>query len=92
MQSMVVGRQQSCDVVLDSAATPQMISRRHALLSTEAGMCKLVDLGALNGALVNGTPLCGEHVLAHGDIVTFGVEAAVPELDYIFEERPDNAS
>lgn len=84
---------QTCDVVLDSS-TPQMISRRHAVLNAEAGVCKLVDQGALNGLLVNGEsmPARGEHILTHGDVVTFGVATMIPELDYIFEERPSKAA
>merc|ERR1712196_149729 len=90
--TMVVGRLHTCDVVLDSTSTPQMISRRHALLVAEAGVCKLVDQGALNGLLVNGSLVRGEHTLAPGDVVTFGVETEVPELDYIFEERPKSTT
>jgi hypothetical protein len=87
-ESMIVGRLESCDVVIDSTATPQMISRRHALLTIENSICKVIDQGALNGLLVNGSPMRGEHVLANGDVVTFGVETLVPELNYMFEERP----
>jgi len=89
-ETMVVGRLHTCDVVID-ATTPQMISRRHAVLTTEAGDCKLVDQGALNGVIVNGERLQGERMLKHGDLVTFGPETLVPELEYIFEQRPGAA-
>lgn len=89
--NFVVGRLQSCDVVLDSTSTPQMISRRHALLTVDTNVCKLVDQGAMNGVLVNGDRVQTERALAHGDVVTFGVATMCPELDYIFEKRPEIA-
>eukprot|EP00446_Apocalathium_sp_SHHI-4_P028739 CAMPEP_0177241856 /NCGR_PEP_ID=MMETSP0367-20130122/48499_1 /TAXON_ID=447022 ORGANISM="Scrippsiella hangoei-like, Strain SHHI-4" /NCGR_SAMPLE_ID=MMETSP0367 /ASSEMBLY_ACC=CAM_ASM_000362 /LENGTH=614 /DNA_ID=CAMNT_0018693437 /DNA_START=38 /DNA_END=1884 /DNA_ORIENTATION=- len=85
---MLVGRGESCDVVLNSRRTPQMISRCHAVLHREESGFALVDQGSLNGVLVNGEPVHGRFPLANGDVVTFGVPSPQPEFDYIFEERP----
>lgn len=89
---MLIGRGETCDVVLNSRLTPQMISRCHAVLHREEqGAFALVDQGSLNGLLVNGEPVTERKALANGDIVTFGVPSAQPEFDYIFEERPGGA-
>mmetsp|Transcript_17543 Transcript_17543/g.45170 ORF Transcript_17543/g.45170 Transcript_17543/m.45170 type:complete len:393 (-) Transcript_17543:63-1241(-) len=85
---MLIGRGETCDVVLNSRRTPQMISRCHAVLHKEEGAFALVDQGSLNGILINGDPVTGRRALAQGDVVTFGVPSAQPEFDYVFEERP----
>jgi len=85
---MVVGRGESCDLVLNSTRTPQMISRCHAVVHKEEGVYSLVDQGSLNGIMVNGSKVEGRRSLQDGDTVTFGVASPQPEFDYIFESRP----
>lgn len=81
-----MGRHDSSDVVLDSKRTPGMISRRHAVVQFQAHACVLTDQGGVNGVMVNGERV-RERVLAHGDIITFGVLTPQPEFDYVFELR-----
>jgi len=83
---VVVGRHDSSDVVLDSKRTPGMISRRHAVVQFQAHACLLTDQGGVNGVMVNGERV-RERVLAHGDVITFGVPTPQPEFDYVFELR-----
>lgn len=85
--SMVVGRLKSCDIVMDSTVTPQMISRRHAVLNLEGETFEIQDQGAVNGMLVNRERVKSTRALRHGDVVTFGIISERPELDYIFEDR-----
>mmetsp|Transcript_67121 Transcript_67121/g.140206 ORF Transcript_67121/g.140206 Transcript_67121/m.140206 type:complete len:337 (-) Transcript_67121:627-1637(-) len=85
---MLVGRGDSCDVILNSRRTPQMISRCHAVVHREDAGFALVDQGSLNGVLVNGEAVRGRSALKGGDVITFGVPSSQPEFDYIFEERP----
>jgi len=85
---MLIGRGETCDVVLDSQRSPMMISRCHAVLNQEDGGFAIIDQGSMNGLLVNDTKVSGRQTLAHGDVITFGVPQAAPEFDYIFETRP----
>jgi pSer/pThr/pTyr-binding forkhead associated (FHA) protein len=87
---MLIGRGDSCDVVLDSRRTPQMLSRCHVVLNREEGLFTLTDQGSLNGVLVNGERMKGKQALVDKDVVTFGVPTPHPELDYIFESRPNS--
>jgi len=84
---MLIGRGQTCDVVLGSRLTPQMISRCHAVLQEEDGCFTLTDQGSLNGILVNGDSARSKTTLKEGDVITFGVPTLQPEFDYIFEVR-----
>jgi len=96
---LLVGRGESCDIVLDSSRTPQMISRSHAAINYEeaqdealhAGRRRfsVLDQGSVNGVYVNGQRLDGKLALSDGDVVTFGAPTSRPEFDYIFDERPD---
>jgi len=89
--AVTIGRAESNDVVLNSTRTPQMLSRCHAKLFSEGGSCgsaySLTDQGSTNGILLNGKSLQGTCQLNNGDVVTFGVQTAHPEFDYIFESR-----
>ncbi len=84
---VVLGRDDACDVVLGGKG----VSRRHASISPSANGYLLRD-ESVNGTGVNGRPLSGTHLLAHGDRIQlhdeefrFDVEGmtdtAVPELD-----------
>eukprot|EP00930_Biecheleria_cincta_P099348 TRINITY_DN90984_c0_g1_i1.p1 TRINITY_DN90984_c0_g1~~TRINITY_DN90984_c0_g1_i1.p1 ORF type:complete len:478 (-),score=112.90 TRINITY_DN90984_c0_g1_i1:29-1435(-) len=85
---MLIGRGESCDVVLDSQRSPNMISRCHAVLHQEEGHFVIVDQGSMNGLLVNGEKVDRRRTLKNRDVVTFGVTMPQPEFDYIFETRP----
>mmetsp|Transcript_60917 Transcript_60917/g.108182 ORF Transcript_60917/g.108182 Transcript_60917/m.108182 type:complete len:431 (-) Transcript_60917:90-1382(-) len=84
---MLIGRGESCDMVLDSQRSPNMISRCHAVLNQEDGGFAIIDQGSMNGVLVNDVKVSGRQALAHGDVITFGVPQSQPEFDYIFECR-----
>jgi DNA-binding winged helix-turn-helix (wHTH) protein len=65
-QTIVLGREASCDVVV----TDRQISRFHARITpTTEGMI-LEDLGSKNGTHLNGIPLTAPVVLQDGDIVS----------------------
>jgi len=85
---VTIGRGEKCDVVLDSARTPQMLSRCHAALRREGNAYVLSDQGSTNGILVNGSSAKGPQVLRDGDLVTFGVQTPNPEFDYVFQVKP----
>jgi pSer/pThr/pTyr-binding forkhead associated (FHA) protein len=61
---IVIGRDESCDVVISGKG----ISRRHASVSPVGGGYLLRDESA-NGTTVNGAPVAGTYLLAHGDMV-----------------------
>jgi len=85
---LVVGRSGSCDILLNSRRTPQMISRCHAVIHHEDGVFSVTDQGSMNGVWVNGDRTSGSKALVNGDVVTFGIPTKAPELDYIFKIRP----
>jgi len=87
--SVVVGRGESCDLVLDSRRTPQMVSRTHARICQQEGEFTVTDAGSVNGLFINSSRFDKCQKLCHGDVVTFGAPTQPPEFDYIFEMRPD---
>lgn len=64
---VTVGRLPDCDVVVDDPR----VSRRHAEIRPEPDGFRLVDLGSLNGTLVNGVPE-RDHLLDDGDLIGVG--------------------
>jgi len=62
-QQWVLGRSPECDVVLEVAA----VSRRHVILSEEAGQFFVQDLGSRNGTYINGTRVGDRAPLKRGD-------------------------
>ncbi|GAA1658202.1 FtsK/SpoIIIE domain-containing protein [Microbacterium flavum] len=50
---VVIGRDASCDIVLDDP----LVSKRHARLEIGQGRAELVDLNSANGILVDGAPV-----------------------------------
>ncbi len=66
-RAFVVGRAQSCDLVLSDDSC----SRLHARFTPEGDRVKLEDLGSTNGTLVNGERK-GLHILEEGDRITIG--------------------
>lgn len=88
------GRLPTCNVVLDSARAPQMVSRTHGIvrwLHPEGGPEEWVinDNRSLNGILVNDTPVGGQgRNLQPGDVITFGRKMQPPEFEFVFEAPP----
>ncbi len=66
-RTVVIGRLPECDVHVEDT----QVSRRHAEIRADAGGYVLVDLGSLNGTLVNGMPVT-EHLLVDGDEIKLG--------------------
>jgi hypothetical protein len=62
-----IGRLPECAITLSD---PQA-SRQHAVIQPEERGYKLVDLGSMNGVLVNGVRV-REHALVEGDVITIG--------------------
>jgi hypothetical protein len=77
-----IGRSEDNTVVLDDAAC----SRHHAQIRLESGRYALVDLGSLNGTLVNGEQVTGSRDLRDGDVVTIGT------TNLIFSLSPEQAT
>ncbi|MFT4214327.1 MAG: FtsK/SpoIIIE domain-containing protein [Microbacterium sp.] len=50
---VVIGRDRSCDIVLDDP----LVSKRHARLEVGQGRAELIDLNSANGILVDGAPV-----------------------------------
>ncbi len=65
-QTLVLGRETSCDVVV----ADRQISRYHARLTPTPEGVILEDLGSKNGTHHNGMPLAGPVVLQDGDLVS----------------------
>lgn len=66
-ESLEIGRDISCDLVLEDPS----VSRRHARLGWNGGGWTLVDVGSKNGTTVNGEPARGAE-LRNGDWIGFG--------------------
>jgi DNA-binding winged helix-turn-helix (wHTH) protein len=65
-QTIVLGRESSCDVVV----ADRQISRFHARVTPTTEGVILEDLGSKNGTHLNGIPLTAPVVLQDGDIVS----------------------
>jgi hypothetical protein len=64
----VIGRHEDCDLVLDGE---RGASRKHARVTLEDDLVVLMDLGSLNGTMVNGHEIHRPVQLADGDVVLF---------------------
>ena len=69
---VVLGRSRECDVPISDLN----VSRRHAELRQEGGSYWIVDLGSMNGTLVNGRRVEREQ-LRDGDRITLGESVVV---------------
>jgi DNA-binding winged helix-turn-helix (wHTH) protein len=65
-QTIVLGRESSCDVVV----ADRQISRFHARITPTTEGVILEDLGSKNGTHLNGVPLTAPVVLQDGDLVS----------------------
>ena len=63
---MIVGRDPACQLVLPDGE----VSRQHAkLLLDDQGVVRIEDLGSYNGTFLNWTPVSGQAVLKHLDVL-----------------------
>ncbi|NMG10225.1 PrsW family glutamic-type intramembrane protease [Brasilonema sp. UFV-L1] len=89
-QEVVIGRDPSCQVVLD-AMLYRMVSRRHAAVrpltsSLDAESSWLIcDLASANGTYLNGQRLQGCQQLMNGDQITLGHDG--PEFVFEYEQN-----
>lgn len=67
-KSIVVGREEGCQLVLNSA----LVSRRHCELKQTAEGVWVTDLGSQNGTYVNEIPITEPTLLTSGDTVRIG--------------------
>lgn len=67
-QTTIIGRHEDCNLVLKSE---RGASRKHARISIENNTAVLMDLGSLNGTMVNGREISRAVQLSHGDILIF---------------------
>ena len=68
-QSLTIGREQGCDLVIDHAS----VSRRHAEIRiSDKGWLHVADLASLNGTFVNGQRLASERDIYHADEIWIG--------------------
>ena len=74
---LTIGRTGDNDIQLKAP----YISRRHAVVMTEASQTRVIDWGSKNGVFVNGNRIT-EHFLQQGDVVTIG------NADFRYEEKP----
>ncbi|KAB8334501.1 PrsW family intramembrane metalloprotease [Scytonema tolypothrichoides VB-61278] len=94
-QEVVIGRDPSCQVVLD-AMLYRMVSRRHAavrpLASSPDGESSwlICDLASANGTYLNGQRLQGCQQLMNGDSITLGHDG--PEFVFECEHNQQKAT
>ncbi len=77
--SMMVGRDRSCAIVLAHPA----VSRRHARITLSGTSCVVEDLKSANGTYVNNTRV-ERAKLKPGDVVRFGAD---PACSYVVRDR-----
>jgi pSer/pThr/pTyr-binding forkhead associated (FHA) protein len=64
----VIGRGSECHLRPNSS----WVSRQHCMLRITEATASILDLGSVNGTLLNGRRLVGEQPLAHGDQLQVG--------------------
>jgi ABC transport system ATP-binding/permease protein len=96
--SYVIGRLDSCELVLNSTS----VSRRHARIFVHGGRCYIEDMGSANGVLVDGQKVVGRRDLGTasqiriGDFYLFlefqrpGVDAGQRVLQTLFIPRGED--
>merc|ERR1740121_1157276 len=78
MGDFVIGRNpKTCNLTLDSAEVPNMVSRRHAVIVSADDAVMIVDCESVNGTYVNGRRV-GRETLRQGDEVIIGNPAQSP--------------
>lgn len=64
----LIGRTQECDFIIND----NLISKRHCVITNEAGKFFIEDIGSRNGTFLNGKPIKKKTALFYGDKVTIG--------------------
>ena len=67
-REIIIGRSSDLDMVL----VEDMVSRRHAKISSTDSEVYIQDMGSTNGTFVNGRKTVGATPLRHGDSVRVG--------------------
>src|ERR1700751_5573150 len=67
-REIIIGRSSDLDMVL----VEDMVSRRHAKITSTDNDIFIQDLGSTNGTFVNGEKTPGRHKLAEGDRILVG--------------------
>ena len=75
--SLVIGRQDDCDLVISSAK----VSRQHCRIDVTGDTASLTDLGSANGTFLNGQKVTSAKPLSAGDKVVVGPLGFVVEID-----------
>lgn len=78
--SMVVGRDPSCDRMIDAA----QVSSRHARLFRQSGRVMIEDIGSSNGTTVNGRTISGPTAVSAGDTIGLGTHALTLSIEPVF--------
>ena len=82
---LTLGRRSESDVCLSGAG----VSRAHAEIANENGVCALRDQGSRFGTFVNGVRR-DEHLLAHGDRLRFG-QSSDTEIVFLLDDDATSA-
>lgn len=80
-ETTIIGRHEDCNLVLKSE---RGASRKHARIIVENNTAILMDLGSLNGTMVNGREISRAVQLADGDIIVFDEQ----EYRFLNPEQP----
>ncbi len=67
-ETTIIGRHENCNLVLSAE---RGASRKHARITVENNVAVLMDLGSLNGTMVNGREIGRAVQLSDGDVIIF---------------------
>lgn len=94
---VTIGREPSCQIVIDSNRYG-MVSRRHAEIryapATQgiAATWWICDLSSANGSFINQQPLQGCRTLQSGDVITLGQDGPVFIFELVTQQSPEPTS
>jgi pSer/pThr/pTyr-binding forkhead associated (FHA) protein len=71
-----MGRADENDIVLSG----DLVSRKHARITVQGDLLTVEDLGSRNGTFLNGAPLPGVSMVAHGDELRVGTVTLMVHL------------
>jgi predicted component of type VI protein secretion system len=74
-REIIIGRSSDLDMVL----VEDMVSRRHAKISSSENEVFIQDLGSTNGTFVNGEKIAGRARLSEGDRILLGTSIIRPK-------------
>ena len=81
---VVIGRDPSCDLVVDQAAWP-MVSRMHAELRLEDRRCLLFDKNSTQGTFINGQRVVQPTEIQTGTLIQFGQNGPVLTMEILVD-------